>query len=67
MRRIGVASDDDVVVTFKDVFCDEELEQQLESLVGTLKAAKKRGLVRFQGQILLQGAHDAVEITLVGG
>jgi hypothetical protein len=46
------------------VFKDEILEQQLESLVGTLKAAKKRGIISFEGQMLLQGAHDKVVITL---
>jgi hypothetical protein len=33
-------------------------------LVGTLKAAKKKGIVDFAGQMLLQGAHDNVEIIL---
>ncbi len=46
------------------VFKDEVLEQQLESLVGTLKAARKRGVIDFQGQMLLQGAHDNVDIIL---
>ncbi len=41
------------------------LEQQLESLVGTMKAAKKRGLIAFEGQILLQGAHDHVVVTVL--
>ncbi|PRP87980.1 hypothetical protein PROFUN_02717 [Planoprotostelium fungivorum] len=50
--------------TFIKIFKDEVLEQQLESLVGTMKAAKKRGIIDFQGQMLLQGAHDNVEVTL---
>jgi len=45
---------------------DEELEQQLESLVGTLKAGRKRGLLQWEGQILLKGPHDAVPIKYVG-
>lgn len=53
------------VVKFAEVFGDEELTQQLESLVGTLKAARKKGLVAFEGQILLQGKDDDAEITLV--
>lgn len=65
LRRLGRAeADGSVSVTFGEVFKDEELEQQLESLVGSLKAAKKRGLLHFEGQMLLQGAHDAVVITL---
>jgi hypothetical protein len=47
------------------IFKDEVLEQQLESLVGTMKAAKKRGLIAFEGQMLLQGAHDHVVVTIV--
>jgi hypothetical protein len=53
------------VTTFGEIFKDEDLEQQLESLVGTLKAAKKRGIISFKGQLLLQGAHDAYEIKLL--
>jgi hypothetical protein len=53
--------------TFKDVFKDEQLEQLLESLVGTMKAAKKKGLLNFKGEMLLQGAHDSVEITMPAG
>ena len=44
------------------IFC--ACRQQVESLVGSLKAAKKRGIVTFEGQMLLQGAHDHVVVTL---
>jgi len=33
--------------------------------VGTLKAARKRGLINFEGQMLLSPAHDAVVVTLL--
>lgn len=33
--------------------------------MGTLKAAKKRGLIDFKGQMLLKGAHDNVDIVLL--
>ncbi|KAG8457003.1 hypothetical protein KFE25_006615 [Diacronema lutheri] len=46
------------------IFKDEVLEQQLESLMGSLKAAKKRGIVAYDGQILLQGVNDHSLITL---
>ena len=62
LRRIGAP---DGATTFGRVFSDEILEQQLESLVGTLKAAKKKKLVQFEGEMLLQGAHDHVEIRLM--
>ena len=28
--------------------------------MGTLKAAKKRGIITFEGQLLLKGSHDKV-------
>ena len=61
MRRLA---DEKGAVKFGDLFRDEGLEQQLESLVGSLKAAKKRNLLNFQGQMLLSPAHDDVDIVL---
>ena len=43
------------------------MQQYYEALVGTLKAAKKRGIVDFKGQMLLKGAHDSVMISLCEG
>jgi hypothetical protein len=66
LKRIGKEQPDGTFkTTFIQVFKDEVLEQQLESLVGTLKAARKKGYIDFKGQMLLQGAHDSVEITLL--
>lgn len=68
IKRIGKAqADGSVQTTFGEIFKDEVLEQQLESLVGTMKAAKKKGVIDFQGQMLLQGAHDNVVVTLKPG
>lgn len=33
--------------------------------MGTLRAAKKRGVVTFEGQLLLQGVHDDVDVVLL--
>ena len=33
--------------------------------VGTMKAAKKRKVIDFQGELLLQGVHDKVEVKLL--
>jgi len=67
INRLGKPNaDNQKAVTFGVLFKDEELEQQLESLVGSLKAAKKRRILAFEGQMLLQGAHDHVVITLTG-
>ncbi|EGR33478.1 hypothetical protein IMG5_051560 [Ichthyophthirius multifiliis] len=51
-------------VPFGQLFDDEKAQQYYEALVGTLKAAKKQGVVDFQGQILLKGQHDKIEIIL---
>eukprot|EP00039_Didymoeca_costata_P018248 m.332750 g.332750 ORF g.332750 m.332750 type:complete len:84 (+) comp16999_c0_seq1:50-301(+) len=65
LKRICKDQEDGTkAVTFGEIFKDEILEQQLESLVGTMKAAKKRGIIDFKGQMLLQGAHDDVVVTL---
>jgi len=65
--RLGVKSaDGSISTTFAKVMDDEALEQQLESLVGTLKAGRKRGVLIWEGQMLLKGAHDNVPITYVG-
>jgi hypothetical protein len=37
----------------------------VEALVGTLKAAKKRKVVRYDSELLLQGVHDNVDIVLL--
>eukprot|EP01101_Sappina_pedata_P008074 TRINITY_DN4408_c0_g1_i1.p2 TRINITY_DN4408_c0_g1~~TRINITY_DN4408_c0_g1_i1.p2 ORF type:complete len:102 (-),score=59.56 TRINITY_DN4408_c0_g1_i1:89-394(-) len=66
LERIGtVQADGTVKTTFGDVFNDEEAEQIFESLVGSLKAARKAGVIKFQGQMLLMPVHKDVEIILV--
>lgn len=37
----------------------------VEALAGTLKAAKKRGVVAYNSEILLQGPHNDVDIVLL--
>lgn len=44
---------------------DPAVEQYYEALVGTLKAAKKKGLIHFDGQILFKGMHDNVQISIL--
>ncbi|KAJ3435174.1 costars family protein abracl [Anaeramoeba flamelloides] len=66
LKRIGEEQQDGTYTTkFITLFKDERCEQIFESLVGTLKAAKKRGIVHFATEFLLQGAHDDVIITLL--
>jgi len=40
-------------------------EQIFEALGGTLKAAKKRGVVDYKAPILLKGPSDKVEVVLL--
>ncbi len=49
---------------FGDLFDDDQVANYYEALVGTLKAAKKKGLVKYQGQVLLKGISDKVVITI---
>lgn len=53
------------VVKYGVLFDDEFGQQYYEALVGTLKAAKKQGIIDFKGQMLLKGAHDNVDIILL--
>lgn len=47
-------------VKFGTLFEDDKCANLFEALVGTLRAAKKRGVVDFQGEILLQGKFDCL-------
>ncbi|XP_024032544.1 costars family protein-like, partial [Morus notabilis] len=51
-------------VTFGVLFHDDKCANIFEALVGTLRAAKKRKFVAYDGELLLQGVHDNVEIML---
>lgn len=65
IMRIGAKqADGKYSVKFGALFDDEQVTQYYEALVGTLKSAKRRGIVDFKGQMLLKGAHDDVVITL---
>ena len=46
-------------------FSDTECANLFEALVGTLRAAKKRKVVTFQGQMLLSPTHDDVDVKLL--
>lgn len=67
IRRVGSAyPEPDPRVLYGELFDDEEVEQFYEALMGTLKSAKKRGIITFKGQMLLKGFHDNVLISIVG-
>lgn len=52
-------------VKFGVLFNDDRCANIFEALVGTLKAAKKRKVISFQSELLLQGVHDDVDIVLL--
>lgn len=58
-------SDGKYVVKFGVLFADERCANIFEALVGTLRAAKKRKILSYDGELLLQGVHDNVDITLL--
>ncbi|XP_054801180.1 costars family protein isoform X2 [Prosopis cineraria] len=65
IKRLGQAQPDgSYKVTFGTLFNDEQCANIFEALVGTLRAGKKRKVVAYDGELLLQGVHDNVEITL---
>jgi len=63
IRRIG-SEPGSPKVTFGELFDDDDAQQYYEALVGTLKSAKKRGMIDFKGQMLLKGVHDNVVISI---
>mmetsp|Transcript_44115 Transcript_44115/g.111190 ORF Transcript_44115/g.111190 Transcript_44115/m.111190 type:complete len:102 (+) Transcript_44115:87-392(+) len=58
-------ADGTFICTFGQLFNDEEAEQVFESLVGSLKAAKRRKIIDFKGQMLLMPMHKDVPLHLL--
>ncbi|BFZ06360.1 hypothetical protein BsWGS_09399 [Bradybaena similaris] len=52
-------------VTFGVLFNDDQCANIFEALVGTLRAAKRKKIVAYDGELLLQGVHDKVVISLL--
>lgn len=66
MKKIGKPQEDgSYVTTFLDIF--QETESYLESLNGTLRAAKKQKKITFEGEMLLKGKSDKTIVTLLPG
>ncbi|CAH3127133.1 costars family protein ABRACL-like [Pocillopora verrucosa] len=66
MKRLGKPnSDGKITVKFGVLFSDDRCANIFEALVGTLKAAKKKKIVTYAGELLLQGVHDDVDIILL--
>uniref|UniRef100_A0A0D9VXN1 Costars family protein n=1 Tax=Leersia perrieri TaxID=77586 RepID=A0A0D9VXN1_9ORYZ len=66
IQRLGQKQPDgSYKVTFGVLFNDDRCANIFEALVGTLRAAKKRKILTYDGELLLQGVHDNVEIILL--
>jgi hypothetical protein len=63
IKRLGEAGVPNV--KFGELFDDDDVQQYYEALVGTLKSAKKRGFIKYDGILLLKGVSDHVVITIV--
>jgi len=61
---ISRISEDGATTVFGSLFADSEVQDKYEALLSTLLAARKGKLITFQGELLLQGQHDNVVITL---
>ncbi|XP_038058294.1 costars family protein ABRACL-like [Patiria miniata] len=66
IKRLGSPGPDGkVAVTFGVLFNDDKCANIFEALVGTLRAAKRKKIISYDGELLLQGVHDNVPITLL--
>ncbi|TNN60642.1 Costars family protein ABRACL [Liparis tanakae] len=66
IHRLGTkGADGQTKVAFGVLFQDDRCANIFEALVGTLRAAKKRKIINFEGELLLQGVHDKVDIVLL--
>ncbi|TPX51086.1 hypothetical protein SeMB42_g01036 [Synchytrium endobioticum] len=68
IKRLGKSDpkhDGKTTIKFGELVMDGRVSNVFEALNGTLRAAKKRKLIDFQGEMLLQGAHNNVDIVLL--
>ena len=60
IKRLGQPdSEGKYVVTFGVLFNDDRCANIFEALVGTLKAAKKKKIVSYDAELLLQGNRNS--------
>ncbi|XP_007909195.1 costars family protein ABRACL [Callorhinchus milii] len=66
IRRLGAPGvDGKITVKFGVLFADDKCANLFEALVGTLRAAKRKKIIMYEGEMLLQGSHDNVDIVLL--
>ena len=66
IKRLGTPNGDgQTVVKFGVLFADDKCANLFEALVGTLRAAKRKKFIKYDGELLLQGVHDNVDVVLL--
>ena len=66
IKRLGTPNaDGQMVVKFGVLFSDDKCANLFEALVGTLRAAKRKKFISYEGELLLQGVHDNVDVILL--
>jgi len=66
IKRLGdKQSNNTYTVAYGKLFADDKVANIFEALLGTLRAAKKQKIITYEGELLLQGVHDKVVITLL--
>jgi hypothetical protein len=67
IKRLGTKDEStgEYSVEFGVLFSDDKCANIFEALVGTLRAAKRKKIVTYDGELLLQGVHDKVPIKLL--
>ncbi|KAI8916107.1 costars family protein ABRACL-like protein [Gorgonomyces haynaldii] len=65
IKRLGQTQGGKTSVKFGILVRDDRCANIFEALVGTLRAAKKRKIIDFKGELLLQGVHDDVDVILL--
>lgn len=66
IKRLGTRNaDGQLVVKFGVLFADDRCANLFEAMVGTLRAAKRKKIVKYEKELLLQGVDDNVDIVLL--
>lgn len=66
IKRLGGRNaDGQYAVKFGVLFADDRCANLFEALVGTLRAAKRKKIVKYDKELLLQGVDDNVDIVLL--
>jgi hypothetical protein len=67
IAELGTRDNQDGHIAVKYGVLFRETSDDFEALAGTMRAAKKKGLIAFDGELLLQGVHDDVDVILLNG